>query len=46
MEAGSEAGRGCRKPGELHEGVGELGGVAPQLAIHAVPGGDALVRSA
>ena len=33
--AGGEAGRGFVEPRELHEGGGELGGVATLLAIHA-----------
>src|SRR2546427_6285511 len=38
--AGSEAGRRLLKRNELHEGVGELSGVATLLPIHALPGSD------
>src|SRR4029077_15034105 len=43
--AGSEAGRWLFQRSELHEGLGELGGVAALLAIHAAPSGDDLLRA-
>ena len=41
--AGDEAQRRLVLAGELDQGVGELGGVAALLAVHALPGGDGLL---
>src|SRR6478672_5544586 len=43
--AGSKAGRRLLERDELHEGVGELGGVATLLPVHALPCGNDLPGS-
>jgi hypothetical protein len=43
--AGCEAGGRLLEHGKLHEGVGELGGVATLLSIHALPGSNDLPGS-
>ena len=40
VRAGSEAGGGLSKSGQLHEHLGELRRVTALLAVHAAPGGD------
>ena len=42
--AGSEAGGRILERDELYEGVGELGGIATLLPIHALPGRDDFLR--